>query len=119
MKKHAKGGYELIVKEFFGLEEEKFVSVASKMAYSHHERWDGTGYPRGLAGQEIPLCARIMAAADVLDALLSERQYKPAFTLEETFQIFEDSRNKHFESCIVDAVLDSKSEIEKIIAISK
>ena len=89
------------------------------MAYSHHERWDGTGYPRGLAGQEIPLCARIMAAADVLDALLSERQYKPAFTLEETLQIFEDSRNKHFESCIVDAVLDSKSEIEKIIAISK
>ena len=119
MKKHAKGGYELIVKEFFGLEEEKFVSVASKMAYSHHERWDGTGYPRGLAGQEIPLCARIMVAADVLDALLSERQYKPAFTLEETLQIFEDSRNKHFESCIVDAVLDSKSEIEKIIAISK
>jgi hypothetical protein len=115
MKKHAQGGYELIVKEFLGLEEEKFVSVASKMAYFHHERWDGTGYPIGLAGEAIPLCARIMAAADVLDALLSERQYKPAFTLEETLKIIEDSRDKHFESCIVDAVLDSKQEIEKIL----
>jgi HD-GYP domain-containing protein (c-di-GMP phosphodiesterase class II) len=56
-----------------------------------------------------------MAAADVLDALLSERQYKPAFTLEETLKIIEDSRDKHFESCIVDAVLDSKQEIEKIL----
>lgn len=115
MKKHAQGGYELIVKEFLGLEEEKFVSVASKMAYFHHERWDGTGYPIGLAGEAIPLCARIMAAADVLDALLSERQYKPAFTLEETLKIIEESRDKHFESCIVDAVLDSKQEIEKIL----
>lgn len=115
MKNHARSGYELIVKEFFGLEEEKFVSVASKMAHFHHERWDGTGYPNGLSGFEIPLCARIMAAADVLDALLSERQYKPAFTLEETMQIFEDSRNKHFEPCIVDAVLCLKNEIQNIL----
>ena len=84
MKKHAQAGHDLIENEFSGLQNEDFVKVASQMAWFHHEKWDGTGYPRGIKGNEIPLCGRIMAAADVLDALLSKRHYKEAFDIEES-----------------------------------
>ena len=114
MKTHAERGHELIEKEFYGLENEDFVIVASFMAWSHHEKWDGTGYPLGFKGLEIPLCARIMAAADVLDALLNVRQYKRAFSIEETFDIFRQEQGKQFEPCIVEAVLSLKSEIMEI-----
>lgn len=115
MKRHVQAGYELIEKEFHGLEDAHFVRVASDMAYYHHEKWNGMGYPRGIKGEDIPVCGRIMAAADVLDALLSKRQYKEPFSLEQTMEIFEESRGSHFEPCIVDAVLSLKDEIAAVI----
>lgn len=115
MKKHAQAGYELIEREFHGLEDEEFVRTASNMAWYHHEKWDGTGYPRGIKGTDIPLCGRIMAAADVLDALLSRRLYKDAFEMDKTFEIIEDLRGKQFEPCIVDALVSLKPEIMQIL----
>ncbi|MCH5293044.1 MAG: HD domain-containing protein [Treponema sp.] len=90
----------------------KFNDIAMKMAYHHHEKWDGTGYPNGLAGTQIPLCARIMAAADVLDALLSQRLYKDPMTIEETMDVFEKSKGGHFEPCIAQAVINCRNVIE-------
>lgn len=116
MKKHAQAGHELIENEFHGLEDEEFVKTASQMAWYHHEKWDGTGYPRGIGGTEIPLCGRIMAAADVLDALLSKRLYKEAFEIEETFEIIESLRGRQFEPCIVDALMSLKDEVASIIS---
>lgn len=115
MKKHAQAGHDLIESEFSGLQNEEFVKTASQMAWYHHEKWDGTGYPRGIKGNEIPLCGRIMAAADVLDALLSRRLYKEAYEVEKTFDIMESLKGTHFEPCIVDAVLTLKDDIVRIL----
>lgn len=84
------------------------------MAYYHHEKFDGTGYPNGIAGTDIPLCARIMTAADVLDALLSWRPYKERMDIEQVMKIFENGKGTHFEPCIADAVLSLKSEIYEV-----
>ena len=91
-----------------------FNEVAKQMAYYHHEKWDGTGYPNGIKGKEIPLCARIMAAADVLDALLSQRLYKDPMSMDQAIRVFVESRGKHFEPCIVDAVINQRKTIENI-----
>lgn len=91
-----------------------FNMIAEQMAYCHHEKYDGSGYPNGLSGSEIPLCARIMAAADVLDALLSWRPYKQPFSIERAIEIFKESSGSHFEPCIVDAVINIAPDIEKI-----
>lgn len=91
-----------------------FNQIAIDMAFTHHEKWDGTGYPRGLKGKEIPLCGRIMAAADVMDALISKRLYKEPFTIEEAIDIFNESIEKQFEPCIVEATKACKSEIEQL-----
>ncbi|MBO5136906.1 MAG: HD domain-containing protein [Spirochaetaceae bacterium] len=114
MKQHVQAGYDLIEKEFHELQDPDFVKVASDMAYYHHEKWNGEGYPRGVKGEEIPICGRIMAAADVLDALLSKRQYKEAFSLEKTMEIFKESSGTHFDPCVVDAVLALKDEIAEV-----
>ena len=92
----------------------RFNQIAIDMAFCHHEKWDGTGYPRGLKGEEIPLCGRIMAAADVMDALISKRLYKEPFTINEALNIFNDSIEKQFEPCIVEATRACQSEIEQL-----
>jgi putative two-component system response regulator len=74
-----------------------FLALAKEIAHWHHERWDGTGYPDGLAGEEIPLSARLMAIADVFDALICARVYKPAFSLDKARQIIREGRGKHFD----------------------
>lgn len=114
MKTHARIGYEIIKSDLSDLENPAFIKTAEDMAFYHHEHWDGSGYPSGIKENDIPLSARIMAAADVLDALLSERQYKEAYSLDKTMEIFESSRNKHFEGCIVDAVIELRNEIAEI-----
>ena len=92
----------------------RFNQIAIDMAFTHHEKWDGTGYPRGLKGEEIPLCGRIMAAADVMDALISKRLSKEPFTINEAINIFNESIEKQFEPCIVEATKACQAEIEEL-----
>ncbi|MDY0313339.1 MAG: HD domain-containing phosphohydrolase, partial [Desulfobacterales bacterium] len=73
------------------------------IALSHHEKWDGSGYPRGLKGDQIPLVGRIVAIADVFDALMSKRPYKEAFSLEKSYEIIRAGRGGHFDPAVVDA----------------
>ncbi len=82
-----------------------FLQIARDIAYHHHEKWDGSGYPDGLAGEEIPIAARLMALADVYDALTSRRRYKPAYPHEETREKILAQRGRHFDPRVVDAFL--------------
>jgi putative two-component system response regulator len=87
------------------------LDMAARIALTHHERWDGSGYPVGLAGEDIPLEGRITAVADVFDALSTRRPYKPAFPLEKCFHILEEGRASHFDSNILDAFFQARAEI--------
>jgi putative two-component system response regulator len=80
-----------------------FLQCAKEIAYSHQEKWDGSGYPEGLAGDAIPIAARLMAIADVYDALISKRVYKPAFPHEQAMQIIVQGRGSHFDPDVLDA----------------
>ncbi|QEG43010.1 HD domain-containing phosphohydrolase [Roseimaritima ulvae] len=91
-----------------------FLKMAYEIAMSHHERWDGTGYPRGLAGEAIPLSGRIVAVADVYDALTSQRVYKPAYSHEKAVQIIRDSSGSHFDPDLVKAFLKLEGEFRNI-----
>jgi len=82
--------------------DDEFMQNAKLCAGSHHEKWDGTGYPRGLKGTEIPLHGRVMAIVDAYDALISERPYKPAFTHEKAVELILEGKNTHFDPLIVD-----------------
>ena len=94
----------------------EFLTQAKEIARSHHERWDGTGYPDGLAGDAIPLSARLMAIADVFDALISKRVYKPAIAFSEVHRIMQEGRDKHFDPDIIDNFLAGYQEFEAIAA---
>jgi putative two-component system response regulator len=82
-----------------------FLQVAKEIAFSHQEKWDGSGYPQGLAGDAIPISARLMAIADVYDALISRRVYKPPFSHADSMQIIEQGRGRHFDPDVVDAFI--------------
>lgn len=113
MKSHPAEGKRLL--EFLPkIGDGKFNVIAIQMAFCHHEKWNGTGYPQKISGFDIPLCARIMACADVLDALISKRLYKEPMSIDEAMKIFEESKGTHFEPCIADAVIACKDEIQKI-----
>jgi putative two-component system response regulator len=77
------------------------LEMASLIAHSHHERWDGAGYPRGLFGESIPMAARIVAVADVYDALISVRPYKPAFSDDKSLSIIREETGRHFDPAVV------------------
>lgn len=91
-----------------------FLTFAKEIAYSHQEKWDGSGYPEGLKGAEIPLSARLMALADVYDALISKRVYKPPFSHEKALAIIEEGRGQHFDPIIVDAFLSVEDKFKQI-----
>ena len=110
MKKHAAVGGDVIREVLEGVTDEDYLSFASDIATYHHERWDGTGYPKGLSGEEIPLAARIMAIADVFDALVSERCYKEPFSFEESVGIIEDGAGTQFDPQLVGVFLRHRSE---------
>ena len=84
---------------------DNFLIFAKEIAYSHQEKWDGSGYPEGLAGENIPLSARIMAVADVYDALISKRVYKPAFSHDKAVSIITEGKGSHFEPLLVECFL--------------
>ncbi len=90
------------------------IRVGRTIALSHHERWDGTGYPNGLAGKEIPLEARICAVADVFDALTVSRHYREALSNEVAYRMLEAERGRHFDPEILDLFFDQISEIERV-----
>ena len=97
----------------------ELLKVAQQVALFHHEKWDGSGYPHGLKGEEIPLVARIAALADVFDALVSERPYKKAWTLEAALDLFEEQKGLHFDPNVVEAfkrVLPQVVEIKERLA---
>lgn len=91
-----------------------FLELARQLILGHHERWDGTGYPYGLRGEEIPFPGRLMAIADVYDALISRRVYKPAFTHEEALETIVAGRARHFDPDIVDAFLSVAERFREI-----
>jgi putative two-component system response regulator len=92
----------------------KILQAGRIIAKTHHERWDGAGYPSGLAGTDIPLWGRICAVGDVFDAVTSERPYKPAFPNEEALKLLQDGRGKHFDPRVVDVFFERLDEILKI-----
>jgi putative two-component system response regulator len=91
-----------------------FLTFAREIAYSHQEKWDGSGYPQGLRGDAIPVSARLMAVADVYDALISRRVYKPAFSHEESVGIMKQGRGQHFDPDIFDAFLEIAEDFRAI-----
>ena len=93
-----------------------FIKLGEIVALTHHEKWDGTGYPKGLKGKKIPLVGRIVAIADVFDALTSKRPYKEAFSLEKSYEIIKEGRGTHFDPDVVDAFFASE---EKLLAIKE
>jgi putative two-component system response regulator len=106
MKTHAKLGADAIWHALMDEEDRyalDFLYISMEIANYHHEKWDGTGYPEGRSGNSIPLPARLMALADVFDALLSRRVYKPPFTLEVAAKIITEGRGTHFDPALVDA----------------
>ena len=84
-----------------------FLKYAEEIAYCHHEKWDGSGYPNGLAGNEIPISARLMAIADVYDALVSKRCYKNAMTHEEALDIMKEGQGQHFDPVMLGVFLEN------------
>lgn len=103
MKKHPEYGKKIIYSTAEKIEGDNFLIIAGEIALTHHEKWDGTGYPSGLAGDNIPLSGRIMAVADVYDALINRRCYKPAFSHEVSIEIMKEARGKIFDPVILDA----------------
>ena len=110
MKRHSAYGAEIIEKTLQVIEEEDYYNVAKNIARHHHERWDGKGYPDGLKGGEIPLEARIMALADVYDALLSKRVYKEAFSKEKACEILREGAGTQFDPDLTRLFLKSLGE---------
>lgn len=97
MKTHASEGGKVVRQILNGIADEEYIQMASDIAQYHHEKWDGTGYPNGLSGTDIPLCARIMALADVFDALISERCYKHAMPVKDALDIIKKASGSHFD----------------------
>ena len=115
MKTHVTVGVDAIEKIMSNTEEHAFLRHAMLFAGTHHEKWNGTGYPVGLKGLNIPLEGRLMAVADVYDALISERPYKKAFTHEEACKIIEEGFGTHFDPVLVEVFQNVKNEFVKAV----
>ena len=115
MKNHTLIGGDTIQQAEEKLRGRSYLMLGKEVAYYHHERWDGTGYPRGLKGDDIPLSARIVAVADVYDALTSRRPYKDAFTHDVASEIIRSSAKTHFDDSVVKAFRNCEDEFRKFI----
>ncbi len=111
MKEHTVFGKQVIEDTLKNLEDKLLVQIACDIAMYHHEKYNGKGYPEGLSGENIPLCARIMAVADVYDALKEKRCYKDAFPLEEVYAIMEEDSGSHFDPVVLNAFMTIRDEI--------
>ncbi|MBF0119889.1 MAG: two-component system response regulator [Desulfobacterales bacterium] len=116
MKKHTTYGRDALRVAEVKLGSNSFMRYAREIAYTHQEKWDGSGYPDGLKGEDIPIAGRLMAIADVYDALISKRVYKPPFPHQKAITIIKEGKGKHFDPDMVDAFLAIENEI-RLIAI--
>jgi len=116
VKKHTTFGGEVIDKIMESTSEHTFLIYAKTFALTHHEKWDGTGYPRRLKGESIPILGRLMAIADVYDALCSDRPYKKAFSHDEAVRIISEGKGTHFDPVLSDMFLNISDEFSVIAA---
>ncbi|MDZ4154568.1 HD-GYP domain-containing protein, partial [Methylicorpusculum sp.] len=114
MKTHAAIGGDTLRAVYENYPSQNFIKCGMDIAYSHHEKWNGSGYPHGLKGEAIPLPARILALVDVYDALTCRRVYKPAYPREKTNRIIAEGQGVHFDPDIVSAFLTNEAEFYKI-----
>ncbi len=114
IKRHTNLGGDAIKAIEMQIEGQSFLALGKEIAYNHHEKWDGSGYPRGLNGEDIPLSARIIALADVYDALTTKRFYKEAYTHEKSRQIIIDLKGTHFDPEVLDVFLALADEFNRI-----
>ncbi|MBR2764537.1 MAG: HD domain-containing protein [Blautia sp.] len=117
MKGHAAAGGEIITRaiELISEEGSTYLEEARNLAEFHHEKWNGTGYPTGLSGTQIPLSARIMAVADVFDALVSKRSYKDGFPVEKALDIIREGSGSHFDPYVAEAFLKAEDQVRKVV----
>jgi len=115
IKLHTSKGGKIVEDVLGAAEDQEYVKIAKEIATYHHEKFNGTGYPEGLKGYEIPLSARIMAIADVFDALVSPRCYKEPMPVEKAFSIIEESAGSHFDPDLAKLFLDAKDDVVKIM----
>lgn len=111
MKKHPVYGADIVERILQSSEDTTFKKIAKNIANYHHEKWDGSGYPKGLKGNEIPLEARIMALADVFDALVSKRVYKDKYSFEKAFSIIKESSGSHFDPFLCERFLNCRDQL--------
>ncbi len=114
IKNHTVNGKKIIEESMADIENEDFLNIAKSVALYHHECWDGSGYPYGIEGTDIPLCARIMTIADVFDALAAKRVYKAAMPISEVFENIRSQRGKKFDPIVTDAFLRIEPQITEI-----
>ena len=114
MKKHAENGGTIIRESFEKLGNDEYTEMAYEVARYHHEKWNGRGYPEGLSGEKIPLCARIMAVADVFDAVSEKRCYRDAMPLEQCFDIIRKGTGEDFDPLIAKVFLEIKDAVEEV-----
>ena len=117
MKQHTSAGSEIISRAMNTVSEEdsSYLEEARNLAHYHHEKWNGMGYPDGLKGEEIPLSARVMAVADVFDALVSKRPYKDGFPFEKAMAIIRESSGSHFDPNVVNAFVEASDEVRQVM----
>lgn len=114
MKKHSENGGEIVKETFKNLGNEQYADMAYEVARFHHEKWNGKGYPDGLIRKDIPLCARIMAIADVFDAVSEKRCYRDAMPLEKCFEIIQEGSGQDFDPMLVEVFMEVRDKVEKI-----
>ena len=114
MKRHSLYGKLLLESLQAKVPNQAFLEYAKTLAYAHHEKWDGSGYPNRLRGEDIPLQARMMALADVYDALISDRPYKKAFSHEESMRIISEGRGTHFDPELADLFMSLSEELKEV-----
>ena len=114
MKEHTLYGFNLLSKAIAKLEKESLLNMAQEIALYHHERWDGTGYPEGLKGEQIPISARIMSIADVYDALRTDRPYKKAFSASEAANIVFEGKGSQFDPQLIGIFEEILPKLESI-----
>lgn len=119
MKQHTVRGGEIIHETFGRMGNEQYMEIAYQIARHHHEKWNGKGYPDGLKEEEIPLCARIMAIADVFDAVSENRCYRAAMPLDQCFDIIREGSGRDFEPILAEAFLDMREKVVNIFINNK